>query len=110
MSVQPRSAAVFDYLAERIHKRPELSNTDATIQFDITGEPAGSWVVDLTTTPGEVRQGTAAAPDCVITMRDDDFVALTSKELNPVTAYMQGKIQIRGDMNLVMKLQKILGY
>lgn len=108
MQNQPKAAATFDYLAERIHKKPELSDTNAQIQFDILGEPGGQWVVDLTTTPGTIRTGAAESPDCVITMHDDDFAALVNKELNPAAAFMQGKIKVQGNMGLLLKLQGVL--
>lgn len=109
MSNEPKAAAVFNYLSERIHKRPELSQTNAIIQFNILGDPGGHWVVDLTTEPGTIREGTAEAPDCTIIIHDDDFDALTSKRLKPMTAFMQGKIKVQGNMALVMKLQGLLG-
>ncbi len=109
MSTEAKSAAVFDGLAKRVAKRDELSKIDALFQFEISGDPGGSWVVDLTTTPGSVREEVAEKADCTISMTDDDFVALTSGDLDPTTAFMQGKIKVKGDMGLVMKLQKILG-
>lgn len=108
MESQPKAAATFEYLAERIHKKPELSDTHAVIQFDILGDPGGQWIVDLTTTPGTIRRGAAASPDCVITMHDDDFAALVNKELDPAAAFMRGKIKVKGNMGLLMKLQGVL--
>lgn len=46
-------------------------------QFDITGGPGGksqTWTVDVKTGKGSVGVGKPPAPDCVLTMSDDDFV------------------------------------
>ncbi|MBE9506994.1 MAG: SCP2 sterol-binding domain-containing protein, partial [Chloroflexi bacterium] len=37
-----------------------------------------------------------------------DFVAIANGELNPISAFMQGKVKVSGDMALAMRLQSIL--
>ena len=37
-----------------------------------------------------------------------DLIAMSNGELNAVSAFMQGKIKISGDMSLAMRLQSIL--
>ena len=41
-------------------------------------------------------------------MSDADYVAMTSGSLNPMMAFMSGKIKVEGDLNTVMKLQSIM--
>jgi putative sterol carrier protein len=40
-------------------------------------------------------------------MTADDYVKMASGELNPVVAFMQGKIKLQGDMSLAMRIQEI---
>ncbi|MEL7427648.1 MAG: SCP2 sterol-binding domain-containing protein, partial [Bacteroidota bacterium] len=47
--------------------------------------------------------------DCVISMTPEDFMALVSGDLNPMMAMMTGKVKIKGDMGVAMKLQSLLG-
>jgi len=47
--------------------------------------------------------------DCTITMSVEDLDKLRKGELNPMMAVMSGKIKIKGDMGLAMKLQSLLG-
>jgi acyl-CoA dehydrogenase len=47
--------------------------------------------------------------DCLVKVSLEDFVALTKGELNPMTAVMSGKIIIKGDMAVAMKLQSVFG-
>ena len=54
-----------------------------------------------------VHEGEVAAPDVSITMADDDLVALLTGELNGLTAFMTGKIQVDGDLMLA---QRVLGW
>ena len=47
--------------------------------------------------------------DCVIISSMETFTALQSGDLNPMMAVMSGKVKIKGDMGVAMKLQSLLG-
>lgn len=46
--------------------------------------------------------------DCTISVDKDDFIALSNGDLNPMMAFMSGKIKVDGDMSVAMKLQSLL--
>ena len=46
--------------------------------------------------------------DCMITTSMDTFLKLKNGDLNPMMAMMTGKIKIKGDMSIAMKLQSLL--
>ena len=46
--------------------------------------------------------------DCTISVDKDDFIGLTNGDLNPMMAFMSGKIKVDGDMSVAMKLQNLL--
>lgn len=46
--------------------------------------------------------------DCTIAISLEDLTKLYKGELNPMTAVMTGKIKIKGDMGVAMKLQSLL--
>ena len=46
--------------------------------------------------------------DCVITTKTETLQALREGKLNPMMAVMGGKIKIKGDMGVAMKLQSLL--
>ena len=72
--------------------------------FDIEG--AGQWKVDVREGQVSVTEGAADA-DVTITTSEEDFQKIASGELNPTSAYMTGKLKIKGDMGAAMKLQKL---
>jgi putative sterol carrier protein len=72
--------------------------------FDIEG--AGQWLVQVTDGSVEVTEGGGEA-DTTLVASEDDFLAISRGELNPTTAYMTGKLKIKGDMGAAMKLQKL---
>lgn len=47
------------------------------------------------------------ASDCTVNVSVDDFLAMSSGELNPMNAVMSGKVKIEGDMGVAMKLQTL---
>jgi putative sterol carrier protein len=53
-----------------------------------------------------VREGTGDA-DVTITTSAETFEKIRNGEQNPTTAYMTGKLKIKGDMGAAMKLQKL---
>jgi putative sterol carrier protein len=45
--------------------------------------------------------------DCTILVSQDDFEDLARGRLDPAMAMMRGKLKVRGDMGVAMKLQPI---
>ena len=45
--------------------------------------------------------------DCTISVSQDDLQGMISGSVNPMTAFMSGKIKVKGDMGLAMKLQSL---
>ena len=72
--------------------------------FDIEG--AGRWKVDVEDGKVSVSEGGGDA-DVTITTSSDVFSQIVAGEQNPTTAYMTGKLKIKGDMGAAMKLQKL---
>ena len=72
--------------------------------FDIDGE--GQWKVDVRDGSVSVTEGTGEA-DVTITTTGENFDKIIAGEMNPTTAYMSGKLKIKGDMGAAMKLQKL---
>ena len=72
--------------------------------FEIEG--AGEWLVAVEDGNVSVTEGGGEA-DTTITASEDTMLAVIRGEQNPTTAYMTGKLKIKGDMGAAMKLQKL---
>jgi putative sterol carrier protein len=72
--------------------------------FDIEG--AGKWTVSVDDGKVSVTEGGENA-DAVITTSEETFEKIVSGEQNPTSAYMTGKLKVKGDMGAAMKLQKL---
>ena len=45
--------------------------------------------------------------DCTISVDKDDFIAMASGDLDPMMAFMSGKLKGAGDMSVAMGLQSL---
>ncbi|XP_050298873.1 hydroxysteroid dehydrogenase-like protein 2 [Anthonomus grandis grandis] len=87
-----------------------VSKTQAVFAFVVTGEEAGKWFIDLKTGKGACGQGEPpSAPDATLTMDSKNFFNLFNGKLKPATAYMMGKLKIKGNLQQAMKLEKLMG-
>ncbi len=82
---------------------------DATLMFNVSGSQGGNWVASIQGGELEVREGTVDSADMTLSAEDQDLLSMVNGDLNPVSAFMQGKVKIKGDMSLAMKLQNLLG-
>ncbi len=96
-------------IPERLQKNAaKIGSVNAIYQFDITGDGGGTWVLDLTQPGGKISQGPSDAAKCVVTMEAAKFSDLIEGKLNPQMAFITGKLKVKGDMGLALKLGSIL--
>jgi putative sterol carrier protein len=63
-------------------------------------------VIDGTGASNQLITGSAEAP-CVVQVSPADLQALLMGQMNPMNAFLSGKLRIQGDMNLALQLQKL---
>ena len=93
----------FDGLASRADAEKTAGMNNSYL-FDIEG--AGQWLVSVQDGAVSVTEGGGEA-DTTLSTTEDSFMAIVRGEQNPTTAYMTGKLKIKGDMGAAMKLQKL---
>jgi putative sterol carrier protein len=82
----------------------KLTGMNNSYVFDIGG--TGMWFVTVEDGAVSVREGDGEA-DCRISTSEENFQKILSGEQNATSAYMTGKLKIKGDMGAAMKLQKL---
>jgi putative sterol carrier protein len=93
----------FDGLASRADAEKTAGMNNSYL-FDIEG--AGQWLVAVEDGNVSVTEGGGEA-DTTITTSEESFMEIVRGNLVPTTAYMTGKLKIKGDMGAAMKLQKL---
>ena len=76
------------------------AGVDATIQFN-SSKPR---FIKIANGEAAVEEGTAEDPRIAVTMDDDDLVSMMKGELDGMTAFMTGKLQIDGDIMFAQQL------
>jgi putative sterol carrier protein len=93
----------FDTLETRVDPA-KTAGMNNSFLFDIEG--AGKWTVDVKHGRVSVSEGGEDA-DAVISTSEETFDKIASGDQNPTSAYMTGKLKVKGDMGAAMKLQKL---
>lgn len=91
-------------LAQLNEKAQGVDPIGATLKFEIDDHRV---FIDGTGDTNVVSEGDGEA-DCVITTSLETLMKLQSGDVNPMMAVMGGKVKIKGDMGLAMKLQSLL--
>ncbi|XP_037556141.1 hydroxysteroid dehydrogenase-like protein 2 isoform X2 [Dermacentor silvarum] len=78
--------------------------------FDVKGEP-NRWYVDLKNGKGSVGKGDPpqGKVDVTFVMERDTFIKMFTGKLNPTSAFMAGKLSLKGDLPMAMRLDKLMG-
>jgi putative sterol carrier protein len=99
------SREFFEGLEQRIEPSRTAGMTN-TYLFEVDGQ---QWTVAVDDGKVNVTEGDAGGSDVAISTSEETFQKIASGEQNPTSAYMTGKIKVKGDMGAAMKLQKLFG-
>jgi putative sterol carrier protein len=85
--------------------RPDkASGTNATIQYDVSGEGGGTWHAVIKDGACSVNQGPATQPNLTLQIAAQDWLDMLSSKQSGQMLFMSGKLKVKGDMGLAMKL------
>lgn len=94
-------------MVEKMNQEPEgIQGIEVVYQFDL-GD-AGTHQVRLAEGSAEYGEGEVFDPNCTLTMSEGNFAKLATGKLNPTTAFMMGKLKVKGDLSLAVRLQSLL--
>lgn len=88
-------------IAAKVRERLSGANLDGSVKFDCGAD--GAILVD-----GETVSPANGPADCTISLSRDDLESMLAGELDPTSAFMQGKLRVDGNMSLAMQLSQAL--
>ncbi len=94
----------FESLETRSEGSSKTAGLNATYLFDIDG--AGKWIVRVENGRPSVSEGEGDA-ETTISASEETFLRIVNRELNATSAFMTGKLRVKGDMGNAMKLQQL---
>jgi len=85
---------------------PEKAGTaKATIVFDLSGDGGGKWWVRIHDGKAESGKGDPEeTPNLTLLADVNDWVKIMTGQLDGTAAFMQGKLKVKGDMGLAIKM------
>ena len=107
MSETLHPQVIFSQWAQAVEANPEAyEDIDLVCRWVIIGASGGTWVTKCKER-SRVFQGEATV-DCEIILSDDDFVGLACGTLNPQQAFLKGHLNIKGNLEQVIKLNLLI--
>ncbi len=82
-----------------------MDGFDCVYQFEIEGR---TWHLDLlSSSERQIKKGAHSEPDCTVVISDENFEKLVKGKLNAPLALLSGKLKIKGEKALALKLAKL---
>ena len=107
MDIKPYLQKMVDRFADP-GVQAALKGFNKSLQFKFT-DTKEDWVLrSVNGTSATLSQETLEKPDIVVTISTDILAGIMDKKVNGTTAYMTRKLQVKGAMEDLMKLQKIM--
>ena len=99
----PTVKETFDAMAGRF-RSDKAAGVNATIQYEISGDQGGNWNAVIKDGQCAVNAGVAPNPTLTLTMSAQDWLDMAGGKLSGQMAFMSGKLKLKGDMGLAMKI------
>jgi putative sterol carrier protein len=85
----------------------KLAGMNTTTYFQLSGADVRDWTVRVDDGNLSVVQGAPQSADLTFKVAAEDLLAMFNGALNPVAAFMQGRIKVEGDLMQAMRLQAL---
>jgi putative sterol carrier protein len=91
----------------QVEFRPQKAKGERAIfQLNLSGADNGIYWIKVEEESCLGGKGEAPTnPDVILSIDAEDWLKIINAEINPVTAYLQGKLNVRGNRKLALKLQ-----
>jgi putative sterol carrier protein len=100
-------AGLFTKMQERFDPA-KAQNLNTTIQVDLSGDEGGLYWIRIADNQFETGSGTIESPRMTLRASAIDFYNMMNGTLNPMQAFMQGKVKVAGDTSVAMKLLPLM--
>ncbi|MEL6853412.1 MAG: WS/DGAT domain-containing protein, partial [Bacteroidota bacterium] len=107
--VKAQSDVLFEHIAEQLVKSAEfIKPNNGLFQLKVTGDSPRDWNIDLNQSPGVVQPGIIDNPDVTLTVKEKHLLRIGKGDMSLQSAFIQGRLSIKGDSTKAMKLGAIL--
>ena len=96
----------FDTLGDRFNYKAS-KGVNASFQFELTGDGGGVFCVNVADGDMNIAEGEQEEPSLTITISADNYLKLAHGKLNGQMAVMTGKMKVKGNMSLALKMRQL---
>jgi len=82
----------------------KAQGVNTVLQFNFTGDQASNWIITIKDGKCTAEEGIAENPNMSLTADGQDYIDVVTGKLDPMKAFMGGKLKLAGDLNFAMKL------
>jgi putative sterol carrier protein len=82
----------------------KAAGTNAVIQYEIGGEGGGTWHAVIKDGACSVSEGAGQNPNLTLQIAGQDWLDMLSGKQSGQMLFMSGKLKVKGDMGLAMRL------
>ena len=95
------------YHHEKVFLPNKASGLEAVVQYHLTGDEGGDYIIQIRDDKCSVKEGIAKNPTVTMTADGGYFRDVLLGKEDVMKGFMIGKLQLIGDMNLALKLTSL---
>jgi len=92
-------------LAGRANLSPDL---DVVAFVELTGDDSALWQARVSGGRISLEEGRPAEPDLTVSASTDTAVKIFEKKINPMAAFMTGKIKVKGNLAKIAQFKQLI--
>jgi putative sterol carrier protein len=99
----PTVKETFDAMPGRF-RADKAAGANAIVQYDVSGEGGGTWHAVIKDGTCSVSDGPGPNPHLTVQIAAPDWLDMLAGKQSGQMLFMSGKLKVKGDMGLAMKL------
>jgi putative sterol carrier protein len=86
----------------------QAAELDLVVQFEIAGDPGGTWHAAISGGDFRLSEGPAAAPKVTLQLSSQDWFDMVAGAKSSQMLFMTGRLKVKGDMMAAVHLASLL--
>ncbi|MBA4495552.1 SCP2 sterol-binding domain-containing protein [Paenactinomyces guangxiensis] len=100
---------IFQKIEQALNENAKpVEGMNVIYQYDLSGDDGATYQLHLSGGQAKVEKGSPAEADCTLQISVNDFKEMLLGNISGTAAFMSGKLKIKGNIGLAMKLENIL--